>query len=244
MVFPEFYPMPKDIFQFKSFTIRQEKCAMKVGTDGVLLGAWAGNGEPQQVLDIGAGTGLVALMLAQRFPEARVTGVEVDENTAAQAKDNASGSPFAGRVMMVHDSIQHFAKNTHQQFDLIVSNPPFFDSLQPLESGRLKARHAQNLQPQELLESVDRLLTEVGFFVVILPEAGSRNFSIRAASIGLHLINLTAVRDTDKHPVKRHLLAFAKELLPFEKGEITLYEKGREERSAAFSFLTKDFYLD
>ena len=136
--------MSNNSFTFQKFTIHQDRCAMKVGTDGVLLGAWAHGGK--RILDIGTGTGLVAIMMAQRFADAHVTAVEIDHNAALQACNNANCSPFASRISIVETSIQNFEVYGTQLFDSIVSNPPFFtDSLKNPDSQRATARHADTL---------------------------------------------------------------------------------------------------
>ena len=134
-----------DFFQFKQFTIHQDRCGMKVGTDGVLLGAWAEGGK--HILDIGTGTGLIALMLAQRYPDAEITGVELDEQAALQAQENVADSPFAQQVTIKNTPIQHFSHqpDLHGRFSSIVSNPPFYHSLKSKSHERTLARHTESL---------------------------------------------------------------------------------------------------
>ena len=160
--------MSNNSFTFQKFTIHQDRCAMKVGTDGVLLGAWAHGGK--RILDIGTGTGLVAIMMAQRFADAHVTAVEIDHNAALQACYNAKCSPFASRIGIVETSIQNFEVYGTQLFDSIVSNPPFFtDSLKNPDSQRATARHADTLTYRDLFTAVKRLLVEDGEFSAIIP---------------------------------------------------------------------------
>ena len=158
--------MSNSYFQFKEFTIHQETCGMKVGTDGVLLGAWAKGG--QNMLDIGTGTGLVALMLAQRYRLSRVVGIEIDEASFLQAQRNVADSPFASRVIVVHKALQQFSSD--EMFDSIVSNPPFFvNALRASGTSRCVARHTDMLSYADLFAGVTRLLSAEGSFSAIIP---------------------------------------------------------------------------
>lgn len=181
---------------------------MKVGTDGVLLGAWAGlRPADRRILDIGAGTGLIALMMAQRAPEARITGVDVED--VAQARENAAASPWGGRVAFEQCPVQEFAPD--ERFDLIVSNPPFFvGSLTCPDEGRTTARHAVRLPFDQLRDAVVRLLADDGRFAVILPTDEARRFTAVCRGF-LALTRCTGVRTTPRRPVKRMLMEFARE---------------------------------
>lgn len=178
---------------------------MKVGTDGVLLGAWAGvRPRDAQILDIGTGTGLIALMMAQRAARARIVGVDVED--VAQARENADASPWGGRVEFVQCPVQEFTP--HGRFDLIVSNPPFFvDSLTCPDAGRTTARHAVRLPFDELCDAVVRLLAPGGRFALILPTDEAARFLTLSRS-RLILTRRTDVRTTPRHPVKRVLMEF------------------------------------
>ena len=152
------------MFQFKQFTIRQELCAMKVGTDGVLLGAWAQGGA--RILDAGTGTGVIALMMAQRYPEAQVTAIDIDEGAVRQAQQNVEQAPFARQVTVVHEALQE-----HQgEYDAVVSNPPFFiDSLAAPDEQRNMARHTATLTYGQLMQAAYRLLSDEGELSVVVP---------------------------------------------------------------------------
>ena len=157
--------MANSFFKFQQFTVRQEHCAMKVGTDGTLLGAWANGG--RSVLDIGTGTGLIALMMAQRFPEARVTAIDIDQAACLQAHDNVAASPFASRIQIVQADVADYEA---EPFDVIVSNPPYFvESLTCPDYQRTTARHTASLTYQTLMCSAFRLLSDEGRFSVIIP---------------------------------------------------------------------------
>jgi len=139
---------------------------MKVGTDGILLGAWASTDSPQTILDIGTGTGLIALMMVQRYPQARVDALEIDEASALEATNNVRNSPFTNHVNVTHISLQLFAEHTPHHYDLIVSNPPFFNS----GLARNAARHVHTLPHEDLIFCTKKLLNEKGQFCLILPK--------------------------------------------------------------------------
>ena len=139
-------------FRFKQFSVNHDRCAMKVGTDAVLLGSISGSGNPKSILEIGVGTGVVSLMLAQRFPEARITGVEIDREAWEQASENARQSPWKDRIDFVHMSFQDFCLKQGQKYDLIVSNPPFFPNhLKSPDPKRNLALHNDTLSFGELV---------------------------------------------------------------------------------------------
>lgn len=216
---------------------------MKVGTDGVLLGAWAGvRPSDRRMLDIGTGTGLIALMLAQRAPDASVTGVDIDD--VAQARENADASPWAGRVFFERCPVQEF--RAPEPFDLIVSNPPFFvDSLTCPDEGRTAARHAVHLPFDELRDAVLRLMAPAGRFAVVLPTAEAERFLAVCAG-RLALMRRTDVRTTPRHPAKRALLEFscagAADAAP-EISELTVGTGEHECYTPEYRALTRDFYL-
>ncbi len=151
--------MSNSCFQFKQFKINQDRCAMKVGTDGVLLGTWTDVSGVQSILDVGTGTGLIALMLAQRSSAAIISGIEIDGDAAAQAVENVNNSPWREKINIEAVSLQTFTKNTGCRFDLIVSNPPYFNkSLKNPDAQRSVARHSDLLSRQDLLTAADTLL--------------------------------------------------------------------------------------
>lgn len=176
---------------------------MKVGTDGVLLGAWVSlRPTDLRLLDIGTGTGLIALMLAQRAPEARITGLDIADTS--QARENADASPWGARVSFVTCPVQRF--DTPEPFDLIVSNPPFFDGSLPCpDAGRTAARHGVELPFDELCDAVVRLLAPWGRFAVVLPTSEVRRFLVSGGG-RLAVIRRTDVRTTPRHAPKRTLL--------------------------------------
>ena len=219
------------MFQFKQFTIAQEQCAMKVGTDGVLLGAWAHGGA--RILDAGTGTGVIALMMAQRFPDALVTAIDIDEGAVRQSQANVLQSPFSERIEVLGESLQQ-----HEgRYDSIISNPPFFmDSLKAPDAQRTMARHTTTLTYQELMQAAWRLLADEGELSVVVPFDYRQRMEDEAIFVGFFPCRICAVKTTEKKAPKRYLLAFKKHPCPCEKEELTI-------GSEAYRQLTQDFYL-
>lgn len=236
--------MPNNFFRFRQFIIHQEKCAMKVGTDSVLLGAWAHGGA--RVLDIGAGTGVIAIMMAQRFPQALVDAVEIDKEACLQARDNVLHSPFAKQVSVICTPVQLFAAQGKHVgcYDSIVANPPFFENaLKAPVEARSKARHNDALPFDQLFKSVVALMKKDGEFSAIIPFDYKARFEEEAALAGLVISRVCAVKTTPAKQPKRYLMAFtfpsAKEC-EFEEG---LLETAPGVRSEWYRKLTEDFYL-
>lgn len=204
---------------------------MKVGTDGVLLGAWAHGGA--RILDAGTGTGVIALMMAQRFPEALVTAIDVDEGAVRQAQENVLQSPFSERIEVLGESLQQ-----HEgRYDSIISNPPFFmDSLKAPDAQRTMARHTTTLTYQELMQAAWRLLADEGELSVVVPFDYRQRMEDEAIFVGFFPCRICAVKTTEKKAPKRYLLAFKKHPCPCEKEELTI-------GSEAYRQLTQDFYL-
>lgn len=238
------------MFQFKQFAINDDRCAMKVGTDGVLLGAWADVAHAKRVLDVGAGCGLISLMLAQRFPQIHVTALELDSDAAIQAQENAAESPFAMQVDVVEGDFADFALQddgrTFEAFDAIVSNPPFFEEdLLPPDGARANARHtAAGLNFENLVAGSARLLCDGGTLSVIIPKDAQLRFHAICNRHGFSLLRATDVRTVIRKAPKRVMLHFVKsrsataEVL---RDEIVLMQDGK--RSAAYADLCRDFYL-
>ena len=247
--------MGAPFFKFRQFTVWHDRCAMKVGTDGVLLGAWAGQerlgktqeNPPRNILDIGTGSGLIALMLAQRFPKARITGIDCDRDAAMQAKENFTGSPWADRLRTVHIGLQGFCRDTvtaAERFDLIVSNPPFYDNtLTNPDSRRSTARHTGGLPHDELLLLSAGLLTDSGVFSLIVPSESEKSILRLADRSRLHLHRLTRVYSRPGSGVRRILASFGKSPVPAPIEDSLVLTDADGHRSAEHAALTKEFYL-
>ena len=235
--------MPNTFFRFKRFVVWQDRCAMKVGTDGVLLGAWATGGK--RILDIGAGTGVIAMMMAQRFPDARVDAVEIDGMAYVQAVENVSQSPFAERIELMNMSIQAFAgAEAHPSYDAIVSNPPYFENaLRNPDAQRMVARHADTLPFAQLFGAVVRLLSDDGVFSAVIPAESKSRFDEEASYAGLFTIRQTGVKTTPRKPVRRYLMAYAKHPAAAVDTHEEVLEIAHGVRSEWYEGLTRDFYL-
>lgn len=226
-------------FTFKKFTVNHDLCAMKVGTDGVLLGAWANGG--RRILDVGTGSGLIALFMAQRFQNAVITAVDIDTDACDQALANIKASVFADRIKVVNSSIQEFHCN---KFDTIVCNPPFFNNA--LKSGnkqRDMARHTDALPYRDLFGCVAASLDDNGEFSVIIPTSCRASFDMEALFSGLYTKRLCAVKTVPHKTVSRYLISYSKQPpLRVETTEECINDAFMN-RSEWYTALTKDFYL-
>lgn len=227
------------MFNFKRFSIDDSHCAMKVGTDGVVLGALA-SGSGQRMLDIGSGSGLIALMLAQRFPHAQVDAVELDPQAAAQANENFAASPFAQRLRCHHANINDFQATP---YDLIASNPPFYDTvLEAPDAKRNQARHTTELTFEQLSAAVARLLAPNGIFWCIIPSECSAHLCKALSQNALFPQQRIAIRPNNRKPPRRFVIAFARSQTDIVESEITLMDSNGA-RSPQYSTLTTEFYL-
>lgn len=237
--------MPQETFVFKQFTIHQDKCPMKVGTDAVLLGSWIQPGNAKYILDIGTGTGILAIMLAQKST-GTIDAIEIDVEAVEQAKQNAAFCKWRNRIHVIHTSLQQFSKDKAPCYDLIVSNPPYFkDSSKPPEEGRTLARHNDFLPFDELIDGVVKLLTPGGKFFVILPNKEAELLKDLAAKRGLRLSKLLRVRTKhDKTTEKRHIMQFEFQPEGFSETSIIIEKEGRHEYTDEYKALTKDYYIN
>lgn len=233
--------MGNPFFKFKKFTVYHDRCAMKVGTDGVLLGAWADVSHSCRVLDIGTGTGLIALMLAQRNQHATIVAVDVDADAISQATENVRHSPWSERITPVLEDVCVYTSET--QFDTIVSNPPYFiDSLKCPDNQRNLARHTDSLDLASLLEKVYELLTPEGRFSIILPADQRGMFVQIAEQKGLYPSRCTSVITRPGFPSKRFLMELCKAKKEVQSDDLVV-ELDRHVYSEEFTALVKDFYL-
>ncbi|MDD5183719.1 MAG: methyltransferase [Paludibacter sp.] len=230
-------------FRFKQFTVFHHLCAMKVGIDGVLLGIWASVENPQSVLDIGTGTGLIALMIAQRS-NAKIDAIDIDENAVLQAKENVSNSPWPDRIHVSETSLQNLAKNPVRLYDLIVSNPPFFiNSTKTPTGNRTLARHTDSLSHEELIENATLLLKPTGRICIILPVNVGLHCIAFAVKKGLYCSKQCTVYPKPQASGKRLLLEFRKQQTEKEVSELVIETNERYQYSPAFTELAKEFYL-
>lgn len=237
--------MPGTSFAFKQFIIKQDKCAMKVGTDAVLLGAWVFPNGSKQILDIGTGTGVVALMLAQKT-EAHIDAIDIDSNAYIQATQNVSESKFSHQISVIHSSLQDYSKTTDRKYNLIVTNPPYFEqSLKSSDEQRSHARHADVLPFEELIDGVIKLLDLKGKFCLILPTLEAEKFRALAQKRGLFLSKLLRVKSkVNKDTDKRHLMQFEFTPTEFSEKTIAIELDERHQYTDDYKQLTKDYYLN
>ena len=232
--------MPNPFFRFKQFTVYHDRCAMKVGTDGVLLGAWANVAQAQHILDIGTGTGLIALMLAQRS-DALITAIDIDEDAIEQATDNAENSPWASRIRVLQQDLCQY--DTEQRFDAIVSNPPYFvNSLKCSDIQRSTARHTDTLDANKLLRKASELLHPEGHFSLVIPAEQVSQIQLLGEESGLYLARHTAVITRPGLPAKRALLEFRKANVTCQTDELVI-ELDRHVYSEDYIALTRVFFL-
>lgn len=237
--------MSNSSFAFKQFIIKQDLCAMKVGTDAVLLGAWIIPNGSVNILDIGTGTGIIALMLAQKS-NAHIDAIDIDDNSVVQAKQNVSESKFADKITVGHSSFQDFAKTTIKKFNLIVTNPPYFEqSLKSSDEKRSHARHADVLPFEDLLDGVIKLLDPKGKFCLILPKLEAEKFRLLAEKRGLILSKLLRVKSrADKEIDKRHIMQFEFKPSGFSEATIAIELNERHQYTDEYKNLTKDYYMN
>jgi tRNA1Val (adenine37-N6)-methyltransferase len=233
------------IFQFKQFSVNQDQTAMKIGTDGVLLGAWTPlENNPKSVLDIGTGTGIIALMLAQRSEAEQIDALEIDESAYEQAVENFENSPWGDRLFCFHAGLDEFVDDPEDEYDLIVSNPPFFsEDYRSDNEQRDLARFQEAMPFEELVEAADLLLSENGIFSVIIPFNKEDRFIELCAEVELFPIKITRVKGTKNTKIIRSLLAFKRYELAVLTADELVIEISRHEYTPEYISLTKDFYL-
>ncbi len=231
-------------FTFKQFSVNQDRCAMKIGTDGVLLGAWTPLiNNPYNVLDIGAGTGILSLMLAQRSNAEQIDAIEIDEDAYEQCVENFEASPWSDKLFCFHAGLDEFVDEPEDEYDLIISNPPFYtDDYKSDNTSRDLARFEDALPFEELIEAAALLLSDNGIFSVIIPFKEEERFVSLCKELDLFPLKITRVKGTPTSEIKRSLLAFCRmEQTPLIV-ELVI-EISRHNYTSEYIELTKDFYL-
>ena len=232
------------IFQFKQFSISHHRSTMKVGTDAVLLGSWVAiNGDCRQILDIGCGCGIIALMLAQRS-NTTITGIDIDKSSIDEATENAQNSIWKERLSFQQVSVQDFCiQQNKNQFDLIVSNPPFFEkSLKSPVEKRNLSRHTDTLSFEELLISVDYCLSQKGRFAVIIPAESAQKIENLALSHGLFCSQKMGIHAYPNQPANRVMLVFSRQEIQTQT-EMLIIRDTDNSYTDGYRELTKEFYL-
>jgi tRNA1Val (adenine37-N6)-methyltransferase len=233
------------MFQFKKFAVKQDKTAMKIGTDGVLLGAWCPvDNHPNLILDIGTGTGIIALMMAQRTGSQQIDAIEIDENAYEQATDNFENSPWKDRLFCFHAGLDELVEEPEDEYDIIICNPPFYaENYKTGDESRDKARFQDAMPFEDLVQAADLLLSENGIFAVIIPYKEEENFIKLCADVELFPIKITRVKGTSTTEIIRSLLAFKRYELSVLTANELVIEINRQEYTDDYINLTKDFYL-
>ncbi|WP_139958542.1 tRNA1(Val) (adenine(37)-N6)-methyltransferase [Flavicella sediminum] len=230
-------------FQFKEFSIEQDRCAMKIGTDGVLLGAWADQENAFSILDIGAGTGVISLMLAQRSAAEVIDAIEIDDEAYEQCVENFEASDWGDRLFCYHASLQEFIEEIEDSYDLIVSNPPFYtDTYQSEDKQRNKARFEDSMPFEHLFLAASKLLSPQGKFAMIAPFKEEKELCVLAKTHGLFLNKACHVKGTETSDYKRSLLEFSFTKTDTQYTALTI-EIARHEYTPEYIALVKDFYL-
>ena len=231
-------------FNFKQFHVNQDRCALKIGTDGVLLGAWTPLiNNPYNVLDIGAGTGILSLMLAQRSNAEQIDAIEIDEDAYEQCVENFEASPWGDKLFCFHAGLDEFVDEPEDEYDLIISNPPFYtDDYKSDNSSRDLARFEDALPFEELIEAAALLLSDNGIFSVIIPYKEEERFIDLCKELDLFPLKITRVKGTPTSEIKRSLLAFCRmEQTPLI--DELVIEISRHNYTPEYIELTKEFYL-
>ena len=241
--------MGRGIFRFKQFAINQDKCAMKVGTDSVLLGSWCKVNNKHKILDIGSGTGILSLMLAQRASDSIIDAIEIDNNAYLQSVENINNSPWKNRINIFNNSFQAFAEKSSCKYDLIISNPPYFEnSLKSDCHKRTTARHTDSLSYEDLLSNAVDLLAENGIIALVYPIESHEKIKTIAKSLSLKFNDILFVKGNHSGKVKRVLAELTNQIdntLSSDdfNNNILVIESQRHIYTQEYIGLTKDFYL-
>lgn len=230
------------MFQFKQFVVSDEHCALKVGTDGVLIGAWCDVEGVRHVLDVGTGCGVIALMVAQRNANAEVDAIEIDSGAAADAQHNFLQSPWQNRLHLVKDDFNEF--KSEKQYDLIVSNPPFFSGgILPSDKSKTVARHDDSLSYHQLISGAAKLLSDNGKLAFIAPSRYEKEIVESATFNSMNICRMVGVKTTPTKSVTRHLWELSRQLCPMQRSTIVIRDADGSYTSQ-YRELCADFYLE
>lgn len=236
--------MPDKSFQFKQFTVHHANAAMKVGTDGVLLGAWVDCSRALSCLDIGTGTGLLSLMIAQRNSEIKIDAIDIDETAVKQAVENVNISLWSNRITVSHLSLSQLIFSTKEKYDLIVCNPPYFSKGWHIaDTGRNKARVAENLSSDELIEAAKYLLKDAGRMALIMPFETAEKFIAVVAENSIYCVRKTTLYSKADKPPLRVLFELSNQYVPVIENNLSIYIPNSIEYTLDYKELTRDFYL-
>ncbi len=237
--------MPRNnYFQFKQFRIVQERSAMKVGVDGVLLGAWADVSDSKRILDIGTGTGLIALMMAQRNQDAMIDAVEIEPEAFQEALFNIENSPWGNRVSVEYCPFQELAGKSDLKYDLIVSNPPYFgNGIKALTENRAQARHSDSLPLNSLISGAAGLLNQAGKLALVLPFESLQELKLLTVLNKLWIARLCHVKPNPQKPVFRILIELTNKACVIQEDDLMIEFENHFDYTSEYRELTKDFYL-
>lgn len=233
------------MFQFKRFSVKQEKSAMKIGTDAVLLGAWCPvDNNPISILDVGSGTGILSLMMAQRTHAEQIDAIEIDTNAYEECVENFENSPWGDRLFCYHAGLDEFVEDPEDEYDIVISNPPFYsEDYKTNDTQRYLARFQDAMPFEDLVEAADLLLSENGIFAVVIPYKEEERFIDLCAKVELFPVKVTRVKGSHTTPIVRSLLAFKRYELPVLEADELVVEINRHEYTDEYIHLTKDFYI-
>lgn len=230
-------------FKFKQFEVDDSLCAMKIGTDAVLLGAWTNCHGAKKILDIGTGSGILALMMAQKS-EAEITAIEIEENACKQAQINFEKSKWKNRIQLKHTSLQHFSDECTDKFDVIISNPPYFtNSLKPNKTGRAIARHTDTLNMEELFSCSAKLMHNKSTFNIIFPAEHKEELIKEAAKKNMYLVQICEIQPNAEKAANRVMMRFSLTEKSLTQEIIVIELDKRHHYTNEYILLTKDFYL-
>lgn len=231
-------------FKFKKFTVNQDRCAMKIGTDGVLLGTWTSvKQNPYNVLDIGAGTGILCLIMAQRSNAQQIEAIEIEDNAFEQCSENFENSPWNERLFCYHASLLEFVEEVEDTFDLIICNPPFYsEDYKTEDKTRDLARFNDAMPFRHIIYAVAHLLAQDGIFSTVIPKKEESSFIELASSIGLYPRRILHVKGHPEAEIKRSLIEFSYHETAVKTSELII-ETSRHNYTQDYIDLTKDFYL-